>query len=532
MTGTLAQGGFRIRVNNVPFDDGNRRNVAGGEFEIVVDVASFKGILIRLGGTTVDQLIPQEGLKVADACQGTVGGVTHSNNIVKTKAKVTVQSMTPGEYPLDITVVVNNSGGSSVYYYSSMTVVVPETIYDVVNGEPDLSTIKTAIDSIGFESEFRSPYRSARTLFAPTNDALSSLDAKFLAVNWIHHLEHLVRYHTVAGSFLREDIADGQSLSTIEDDEPEPITASVMADSVSFSGTAFAGSQLVGDSNFSTENGVVHKVTNVFFPSALAMTLWDKAVAFSPPLLISQLFVTAGLESELKAEDRTLFSFTSLGYSELSQDVRQELADEPERLRGLLLDHICEGVYPTELLTDGLELTTVSQKNLEISVVGSGMFAQWFVEGTLLSIQNGVASNGIVHMIDAVLLDDDGLSSPTAAPTLVPEKRRCCPSGFSGLRPFSECESFYACSGGVVMGPVEACGASFLFDEGAQACVTSSELISCQVDACSSGDVLPPKKEPLSAESKDDSVKLYNDNERGNLKRKRQLQGKKSLRGM
>ena len=107
---------------------------------------------------------------------------------------------------------------------------------------------------------------------------------------------------------------------------------------------------------------------------------------------------------------------------------------------------------------------------------------------------------------------------PTAAPIdQIELSVRCCPPGFVGNRPFADCASYYKCENGMAVGSINACDEGFLFDQNTNSCEVAAS-VTCIIDACSID--IPPKKVPTFG-SKDDSAKLYNDNERGNLQRRR-----------
>jgi hypothetical protein len=64
---------------------------------------------------------------------------------------------------------------------------------------------------------------------------------------------------------------------------------------------------------------------------------------------------------------------------------------------------------------------------------------------------------------------------------------QCCPSGFAGLRGFSECSAFYICSDGVVSSAPIPCGFGFLFAATSQSCEIAENVSVCEVDLCVPG---------------------------------------------
>jgi len=68
--------------------------------------------------------------------------------------------------------------------------------------------------------------------------------------------------------------------------------------------------------------------------------------------------------------------------------------------------------------------------------------------------------------------------APTATPT------KCCPFGYSGLRSFDNCSSFYHCSGGTVISEPIPCAAGTLFDARIQNCNWKAQ-VTCGDESCS-----------------------------------------------
>lgn len=117
---------------------------------------------------------------------------------------------------------------------------------------------------------------------------------------------------------------------------------------------------------------------------------------------------------------------------------------------------------------------------------------------------------------------------PTPAPTLVRPPvtvptvpspsftEVCCPNGMTGFRPANQCRLFYRCTAGSVEGGISTCGVGLLFDQSVQVCNWANQ-VDCNIDPCPT--ILPPKKVRPARDDKD-NVKLFSENQRGNLKRR------------
>jgi len=59
----------------------------------------------------------------------------------------------------------------------------------------------------------------------------------------------------------------------------------------------------------------------------------------------------------------------------------------------------------------------------------------------------------------------------------------CCPEGFTGLKPYGDCDSFYNCIGGIAIGGLVDCAPGTLFDADIQTCNWDDE-VTCEANSC------------------------------------------------
>jgi hypothetical protein len=123
--GSLSNGGFSVTVDGIKPSAGNNRvTINKLNFDVVVTAAGgkhFKGILIRVGNTRPDEVIPRGDLAVAEVCNG-VGSAAHTSPSEKRSGKATIDLDDYATLDLDISVVVQNSDGVSIYFYTGYKV--------------------------------------------------------------------------------------------------------------------------------------------------------------------------------------------------------------------------------------------------------------------------------------------------------------------------------------------------------------------------------------------------------------------------
>ena len=120
--------------------------------------------------------------------------------------------------------------------------------------------------------------------------------------------------------------------------------------------------------------------------------------------LFSRLFEAlqaAGLGAVLNAEDATytVFAPTNAAFDAI-EPVVEQLAEDPEALASVLTYHVVSGAVFAGDLSDGMTVETLQGETLTISVGEGGVS----VNGANVVLANVPASNGVIHVIDAVLV--------------------------------------------------------------------------------------------------------------------------------
>ncbi|MBK8965644.1 MAG: fasciclin domain-containing protein [Saprospiraceae bacterium] len=111
----------------------------------------------------------------------------------------------------------------------------------------------------------------------------------------------------------------------------------------------------------------------------------------------------AGLEDALaNAGPFTVFAPTDEAFAKLPKETLDDLM-KPENknaLSNILEYHVYVGVIKTELMRDGQKLNQVNLKNVEIS----NKDGKILLNGAVNIVASVPASNGVVHVVDSVLL--------------------------------------------------------------------------------------------------------------------------------
>ena len=289
-----------------------------------------------------------------------------------------------------------------------------QTIVEIVQAGDDFSILETAltkfpdlIETLSSEGPF--------TVFGPNNAAFAKFleeDDRFGALADIPDsvLKAVLQYHVLAGKKTAADLTASET--TVQG---EAITIA-KGDSVVLNGDI-----TVKAADVMASNGVIHVINNVLLPPSLQPeedtlnTIVEIVVAgedFS--ILETALTKFPDLIETLSSEGPfTVFGPTNDAFAKfLDEDERfEELSDIPDDiLKAVLQYHVLAGMKTAADLTDSE--TTVQGENIAINKE-DGVVLNGNVNVTA---PNVMASNGVIHVIDNVLLPPS--LQPAPLPTI------------------------------------------------------------------------------------------------------------------
>jgi uncharacterized surface protein with fasciclin (FAS1) repeats len=133
------------------------------------------------------------------------------------------------------------------------------------------------------------------------------------------------------------------------------------------------------------------------------MDLVDLAVSVDDLSTLVTAVKAAGLVETLKGEGPfTVFAPTNKAFAELPQGTLEMLLkpENKEKLVAVLTYHVVAGSYPAAKVKDGMAPKTVEGSTIEIHVHDGGVK----VNKSRVVKADVMASNGVVHVIDKVML--------------------------------------------------------------------------------------------------------------------------------
>ena len=306
-----------------------------------------------------------------------------------------------------------------------------KTIVDLAATTPDLSTLVAALkaaDLVGTLSG-NGPF----TVFAPTNEAFAALPAglvtSLLKPENKAELADLLTYHVVSGAVPAKDLSDKEMIKTVEG---KNVTVRLAG------GGVFINSAKVTTADIDASNGVIHIIDSVLIPRGFQppkptpKTIVDLAIA-TPELstLVAALKAADLVDILSSTGPFTVFAPTNKAFAALPAGVLTKLL-KPENkaeLADLLTYHVVSGAVPAKDLSDKEMIKTVEGKNVKVRLSGSQVWS----DNADVVIADIDASNGVVHIIDAVLKLPNGCDNWGFSQCGGKEYSglKCCPSGFA-----------------------------------------------------------------------------------------------------
>ena len=239
------------------------------------------------------------------------------------------------------------------------------------------------------------------TVFGPNNSAFESADLSGFTES---EIAEILQYHvfadgTVDSASLLALLSDEGGETTLETLQGEDLTVALDGEQVVFNdGQATLD---VDNLDYFASNGILHVIDGLLVPPSLSASTIAGIVADGDSFTTLDAALGAtGLDATLDDRDATFTVFAPADASFAPYDV-DFLVDNPDLLSEVLGFHVVQGaaVFASDL-SDGDTFTTVQGDEVEIAIEGGDIF----VEGAQVTTADVEAANGVVHVVDDVLL--------------------------------------------------------------------------------------------------------------------------------
>jgi transforming growth factor-beta-induced protein len=241
------------------------------------------------------------------------------------------------------------------------------------------------------------------TVFAPTDDAFAKLpegtvESLLLPENK-QALTDILLYHVVSGKVMASDVVNLEKAATVLGKD-----VAIKVDM----GNVYINDAQVIITDIETSNGVIHVIDTVILPpaeeAAAPGTIVDIAVADGRFNTLVAAVTAAELVNTLNGEGPfTVFAPTDDAFAALPAGTLDSLLlpENKQQLTDILLYHVVSGKVMAADVVGLTAAPTVLGKDITIKVEDGKVFLNDTVQVIITDIE---ASNGVIHVIDAVLL--------------------------------------------------------------------------------------------------------------------------------
>ena len=247
------------------------------------------------------------------------------------------------------------------------------------------------------------------TLFAPTDQAFADAGIDLASLDTPEGktaLTDILLYHVVPGAVPASAVTECMSADAVNG---QPLAFTVGT------GVMVNGANLtIADVN--TSNGIIHVIDKVLSPSDTPNDLPRTAQCTGIHTSLVAAVIQAELLETLQGDGPfTLFAPTDQAFADAGIDLAT--LDTPEgkaALADILLYHVHAGSVQSSNITEGMMLQMVNGDNTTLSLTTG-------INGANITLADVMTSNGIIHVIDAVLTPTEDVVEDTSGDTVASE---------------------------------------------------------------------------------------------------------------
>ncbi len=285
-----------------------------------------------------------------------------------------------------------------------------ENIVQTAVAAGSFTTLVAALQATGLDATLADESKTY-TVFAPTDAAFTALgsDAIDALLADTARLSDILLYHVISDNAVDAQTAISLAGGTVDAANGDALALELQ------DGDLFINESRVSATDIAASNGIIHVIDAVLIPPAdggsgdtaepaALSNIVDTAVAAGFNTLAAAL-QTTGLDAVLADADQsfTVFAPTDAAFAKLGEDTINALLGDPDTLKNILLYHVVAGSAvdaSTALSLAGTKITAANDDEFALSINDANLF----VNLSQVTATDVTASNGIIHVIDTVLL--------------------------------------------------------------------------------------------------------------------------------
>lgn len=290
-----------------------------------------------------------------------------------------------------------------------------ESIVDLAAADEQFSTLVTTLQLTKLDKVLDCKYfcwYDQFTVFAPTNEAFGILPTGLVATltedpEYNVHLAQILLYHVLASKVYAADIVIGAAVETLQG---ETVNTTVQDN-----GTVLINTATVISADIDADNGVIHVIDQASILSFMTTSIVQVAEGAGSFTSLLAALDQVNLTSALEAGTFTVFAPTDEAFAKIAN---LELTDD--ELTEILLYHVIADkiVFALELEPT---IVTAQGENITVSWGGYWNPSVLINDNATVVDFDVLASNGVIHVIDEVLLPPSMLPAPPTTAEIAAE---------------------------------------------------------------------------------------------------------------
>ncbi len=389
------------------------------------DNAAFTAVLNAIGQTSVND-VPEDVLRsileyhVAATAALMSSDLSDGQTVATVNGSSVVVSLTGGNVLINTAQVTSaDIEASNGIIHIVNEVLVPPSLLPVLGTivaplifDKDYTTLIAAVSAADEDILAvlisNGPSGNGLTLFAPTNAAFEAAGITEVPDDGAL-LSAILRYHVIDGTVGSADLPTGGA-------EIQTLNGKFNLSNVT-AGVFINGTSQVTEVDITADNGVVHVIDRTLLPPTQNIAEIVAASAAADPAEFTLLLAaveTANLDGTLAGDGAfTVFAPTDAAFNKAGfPDVASVQAADPADLAAILTHHVVDPdavpikVFSTDL-TDGQMVPMFNDQDVTVdlqNLVIQDAFGSNPPAGLVVDLLNINATNGVIHVIDEVLL--------------------------------------------------------------------------------------------------------------------------------
>jgi uncharacterized surface protein with fasciclin (FAS1) repeats len=264
----------------------------------------------------------------------------------------------------------------------------PGSLVDVAASAGSFEILLAAVDAAGLTETLDEggPF----TVLAPTDDAFGDLPEGTVEalLDDIDALTDILLYHVIDGTVPASDVQSFSLVPTLQGSDVK----------VTVDGSVFLNDAEVTTADVAANNGVIHVIDTVLLPPG---SITDIAVSDPNFSTLVTALTAADLAGTLDGDGPfTVFAPTNAAFDALPPGTLDDLLEDIPTLTNTLLFHVAGDKLIAADVVTANSVAMLSGDSASVTDEGG----QYFIAGSPISVTDIPASNGVIHVIDAVML--------------------------------------------------------------------------------------------------------------------------------